>query len=130
MAWFCSYGCGWLLSLAAGVRLLYAAPDIISAWTSLSPYPYDMDRKLFSRTLSHVTAVGLLEEQMVSSRYRAVYGVDVIMVDDQYGDVYSPRMEQGRFFWEKDFNRNTAVLSDKLAFQLFGYTDCVGERFS
>ncbi|MGI6705003.1 MAG: ABC transporter permease [Clostridia bacterium] len=119
-----------LFSLASGVRLLYAAPDIVSAWTSLSLYPFNMDRKFFSRTLPHVTAVGLMKDGNVSSRYRTVYEVDLILVDDQYADVYSPRMKQGRFFWEKDFDRNTAVLNDELAFQLFGYTDCVGERYT
>lgn len=126
----------WLLSgagLAAmivGVTTLYSVPEIQSVWADSPNYLYDFDMKYFDRTFLHATAVGVIESESVKNDYHSVDGVDIVLVDNQYADVYSPKMELGKFFLEKDYNRMTAVINNKLAFQLFGYTDCVGEKLT
>jgi hypothetical protein len=117
-------------SLAAGTVTLNTVPENISMWTNSSSYPYEFNLDDFGFALDDATAVGVIEGVSVKGNISSTPDVDIVLIDSHYNDLYTPKMEYGKFFWEEDYGRMAAVINKSLAFQLFGYTDCVGEELT
>jgi hypothetical protein len=117
-------------SLAAGTVTLSSVPENISVWVDSSSYPYEFNLYDLGSALDDATAVGVIEMANVKGNKSTTPDVDIVLIDSHYKDLYTPKMEYGRFFWEEDHGRMAAVINKSLAFQLFGYTDCVGEELT
>lgn len=117
-------------SLAVGAVILNSIPENISMWVDSSSYPYEFDLYDFGSGLDDATAIGVIEGANVQGNKNSASSVDIVLIDSHYKDLYTPKMEYGKFFWEEDHNRMAAVINKSLAFQLFGYTECVGEEIT
>jgi hypothetical protein len=118
------------VSLAAGRVTLSSVPENISVWADSSNYPYEFNLYDLGSAVDDATAVGVVEGASVKGNKSSTPDVDIVLIDSHYKDLYTPKMEYGKFFWEEDHGRMAAVINKSLAFQLFGYTDCLGEEIT